>query len=611
MVEIQGLTGTNPLFLESPIGHVILDLSGRIIDVNPSGCKAFARPLDRLIGSNLLDHIHTSDQKLFERQLDEVQATGSCEWKARIRRGDGLPRLLRYRGIRTSELLDEECLILFVQAMADQGLGRPEAAQLQDLLKTLPGHFFITTDKVGKIRHSSGLERTHFLDSSSVLGTSYRMLLGGERDGEENYEELLSEVTSGRPWAGVQWHRRKDGPSFPAKIFAAPQRVPNTGQIVGMLLIGQNDFEVHRWRDQAERAEPLAQIGSLSTGIAQKISEALSNLEETVFKLDFPTSESSGEAETIRAEITHFRRFLEAVAEFGNRGTLRRQPFPLMEALSDSLAHLDDRAKALGVEPRVDGPSDLPDVYADKSYLTRILEILLENSLDALEGTPNPFLRVSLSNGEDGVLVKVSNSSAVLKEEWLAEIFDPFFTTKEGRPGLGLAVAQGMVRAHDGRLWAEMPEPGMLSLTLELPREAPFRVREFRPLPLNLSRARRVLLVDDHEARRVGTRGFLEELGYKVQEAWSARSAVAEITNGRLPEIVITDLMVSDGSGSWLLDELSRLAPELVRRTILLTENPEYEAAKVVSQERGCVVVRKPVEATDLLEVLDSVALVA
>jgi CheY-like chemotaxis protein len=117
--------------------------------------------------------------------------------------------------------------------------------------------------------------------------------------------------------------------------------------------------------------------------------------------------------------------------------------------------------------------------------------------------------------------------------------------------------------------------------------------------------------VDDHEARRVGTRGFLEELGYKVQEAWSARSAVAEITNGRLPEIVITDLMVSDGSGSWLLDELSRLAPELVRRTILLTENPEYEAAKVVSQERGCVVVRKPVEATDLLEVLDSVALVA
>jgi CheY-like chemotaxis protein len=217
---------------------------------------------------------------------------------------------------------------------------------------------------------------------------------------------------------------------------------------------------------------------------------------------------------------------------------------------------------------------------------------------------------MELGNVKDGVVFRITNSSALLPEEWLGEIFDPFFTTKEGRPGLGLAVAQGMVRAHDGRLWAEMPEPGSLRISLELPKEAPDRVREFRPVPLNLSRARRVLLVDDHEVRRLGTRGFLEKLGYEVREAWSARSAVAEITNGQLPEIVITDLKVSDGSGSWFLEELGRLAPRLIPRTVLLAGDPDYEAADEFSRGLGCSVVRKPVEPTQLLEVLDAVSVV-
>jgi CheY-like chemotaxis protein len=165
-----------------------------------------------------------------------------------------------------------------------------------------------------------------------------------------------------------------------------------------------------------------------------------------------------------------------------------------------------------------------------------------------------------------------------------------------------------MVRAHDGHLWAEIPEPGVLRLSLELPKEAPDRVRDFRAVPLDLSRARRVLLVDGQEARRTNTRSFLEKLGYDVQEAWSARGAVAEITNGKLPEIVVTDLKLSDGSGAWFLGELEGQAPDLVPRTILLTADPDFEAAGQLAHHHGCAVVRKPVEPTELLEVLDTVS---
>jgi PAS domain S-box-containing protein len=601
--------GSNLLFSESPTGVLILDRAARIINVNPAGCKAFGRHLDRLKGTPFLEWIHQADRPPVEVHLKTVLHGEVTEWKTRIRRGDGLPRLQAHRAIPLRRTEGIKGAVLFLGEIEEVGGGRPETRQLQSFMETIPGQFLLTTDKSGKIRFSAGLERTHFLDSSSVLGAPYRQLLGGERDGEQNLDELLREVGAGNPWAGLQWHRRKDGGSFPAKLFASPHRDPKTGLVLGVLIVGQDDSASHRWRDQAERAEPLAQIGSLSTGIAQKISDALSSLEETVLKLGLPSGQPSGEAETIQTEISRFRRFLEAVAEFGNRGTLRRQPYWLPEILAEVQARFQGRLEAIGISPTIETEPKLPPVYADRAYLARILEILLENALDALEGTAEPFLRLNLSNGTDGVLLKVTNSSPALPEEWLSEIFDPFFTTKEGRPGLGLAVAQGMIRAHDGRLWAEMPEPGTLSLSMELPREAPDRVREFRPVPLNLSRAQRVLLVDGDEVQRASTREFLEKLGYEVQEAWSGRSALAQATSGQLPEIVITDLTMSDGSGEWFLEQLGRVSPRLIPRTVLLTGDPDHEAVENLSHQTGCPVVRKPIEPCQLLEVLDQVAM--
>jgi CheY-like chemotaxis protein len=116
-------------------------------------------------------------------------------------------------------------------------------------------------------------------------------------------------------------------------------------------------------------------------------------------------------------------------------------------------------------------------------------------------------------------------------------------------------------------------------------------------------------VVDDDEAVRVSLRAFLEKVGYQVREAWSGRSALAELTSARLPEIVITDLKMSDGSGYWFLEELEREFPRLVRRTVILTGDADHEAADGLAQRTGCPLVRKPFELPELMEVLDQVAL--
>jgi DNA-binding NarL/FixJ family response regulator len=63
-----------------------------------------------------------------------------------------------------------------------------------------------------------------------------------------------------------------------------------------------------------------------------------------------------------------------------------------------------------------------------------------------------------------------------------------------------------------------------------------------------------------------------------------------------------------DGSGFWFLEELERDFPDLLRRTVILTGDPDHEGVKRLVAQTGCPVVGKPVELAELLELLDEVA---
>lgn len=602
-------SSSNPLFHESPLGILVLDRDGRIQNANPAACRCFARPRERLTGSTLTDWILPADRFRSQDGVEGALQESSSLWRARIRRGDGLPRVQEFKAVPLRREDRVEGALLFLRDLNEGREGRPEILQLQRLIENLPGQFVLVTDKGGKIRYSSGLGRTHFRDNGSVLGLDYARLLGGEREGEATVEELFREVGSGNTWAGIQWHRRKDGAAFPVEVYAAPQLHPRSGQVLGVLLVGRDLSEIRKWRERSERVEPLARIGSLVTRISREMEEGVCRLETALWETDGSETLEPELQDSLAREVRALRGFAAGVAEFGSRGNLRPHPLDLPELVHEALERVEGRLGARDIHPLVEIPPNLPAVFADRRYLGCILDALLGNALDALDGDPEPLLKLVLRNGPDGVLLSITNSGAGISRDWVEEIFDPFYTSKEGRPGLGLAVARGMLKAQDGRIWAEVPEEGLLTLALELPREAPNRIRTFRPVPLDLSRARSVLVVDDDEAVRVSLRAFLEKVGYQVREAWSGRSALAELTSARLPEIVITDLKMSDGSGYWFLEELEREFPRLVRRTVILTGDADHEAADGLAQRTGCPLVRKPFELPELMEVLDQVAL--
>ena len=94
------------------------------------------------------------------------------------------------------------------------------------------------------------------------------------------------------------------------------------------------------------------------------------------------------------------------------------------------------------------------------------------NAFDAMETVTDRPRKVTLrmrALNRTGVHVEVVDTGPGIAPERLGSILEPFVTTKPGGMGMGLSVSHSIVRAHEGRLWAENGPDGGAIFHILLP----------------------------------------------------------------------------------------------------------------------------------------------
>ncbi len=110
----------------------------------------------------------------------------------------------------------------------------------------------------------------------------------------------------------------------------------------------------------------------------------------------------------------------------------------------------------------------LPPVSADALVLRRVIENLVSNAVDSLDGK-NGTVTVSTERGKRTVLIAVSDTGRGMSKAELDRAFDDFYTTKPGGTGLGLSIVRRLVLDSNGSLNVET-EPGQGStFVVEIP----------------------------------------------------------------------------------------------------------------------------------------------
>ncbi len=202
------------------------------------------------------------------------------------------------------------------------------------------------------------------------------------------------------------------------------------------------------------RADKLATMGALATGIAHEVSTPLGVImgraEQLLPKLDDERSRRAVEVICEQSErISGIIRGFLSLARGGSPSLEITEPLALVRT---SLGLVEHRFVSAGITLTSDVAPDLPRVSCEPRLFEQVLVNLLLNACDACERGGSVVLSVRLDG--ERVAFAVTDDGAGISEEAAARAMEPFFTTKpEGKgTGLGLAIASEIVKHHGGVL---------------------------------------------------------------------------------------------------------------------------------------------------------------
>ena len=217
-------------------------------------------------------------------------------------------------------------------------------------------------------------------------------------------------------------------------------------------------------------AERRAVVGDMSRQVTHDIKNGLAPIRHVLRHL---TEVSEREPERLAGVFAERRGTLESSVGYletlaRNYGKLSPEPARGAADLNALVREVIGSVPPRGAELRLDLDEPLPRLAADPLALRRILENLVGNAVDSLDGG-TVTVTVSTRSADGGrILLEVADTGSGMTREQLDRAFDDFHTTKPGGTGLGLSVVRRLVADIGGSLRVAT-EPGAgTRFTIEL-----------------------------------------------------------------------------------------------------------------------------------------------
>jgi len=340
--------------------------------------------------------------------------------------------------------------------------------------------------------------------------------------------------------------------------------------------------------EQLAQAQKLQAVGTLAGGVAHEVNNqlmAVLGFGEFVVKELGPQHPQTKDVEEMIRAAMRAAQVAQQLLTFSRRQVNQVKPLSLYGAVA-ALAPVLERILGADKELRLLPDRSRSAVVADPTQVDQVLINLAANARDAM-GTGG---RLTISTDEvtldesyarehglkhvvPGAYVRliVSDNGCGMDRHTLAKIFEPFFTTKPvgSGTGLGLSTVYGIVKQHDGFIWAySEPDHGttfkiyLPAAAVGQPATAPESVRDTR-LERRLEPGL-VLVVEDEAAVRQLVRRSLEAVGLTVLEAENGQQALDVVARRReRPKLVLTDVIMPGLNGRELSERLATTQPGL------------------------------------------------
>lgn len=250
---------------------------------------------------------------------------------------------------------------------------------------------------------------------------------------------------------------------------------------------------------RAQQAERLAELGSMTSGLAHEIKNPLSTvvLNAQLVGEEIGDSELPDDAkqrlmrrvDALGREATRLRDILTDFLRFAGRMKLDPHPQNLCAIVDELADFFQPQCDQHGVTMRLQLPSEAVVAPADAALLKQAVLNLLINAVQAMAEQPSDrprelMLRVEAveipadptKRGEAAMpahreaRIHVIDTGPGIDQARRDAIFRPYMTSKPGGTGLGLATTRRIIEEHGGRvqLWSEVGKGSDFTLVLPM-----------------------------------------------------------------------------------------------------------------------------------------------
>ena len=591
------------LFNNAQDGIIILDPDGRIVNMNKVAISWFSLEDVHVEGmpitSVIKEYSYDSDSFEFKREgkFFNVKKIPISEGKTLI----GI--IVIIIDITEQRRLEEELITLNAEL---QQRVTERTTMLQETVEELETEMETRLEREEELRETMNLYKTLFESGSDAIfltdKNGYIIDVNGracEMVGKRE-EEIL-----GLNIFGLLEFERKDIETIKRSLDPdeniliegilgrnRQKSIEIEANIRQVVIAGEMDYLIFV-RDITQRKEierqainmsKLESISIFAGGIAHDFNNMLTaifgNLSLIKLKVE-KESEIYRGIERIEAALNEAESLTSQLLSLSKGGEPIREATTIEELLKDTITFV---LRGSSVKPIFEIPENLPSVSIDKGQISRVLQNIVVNSMEAMSS--GGIIRVVVKEievtfpqrefiqGDRALEIIIEDNGPGIPKDVLPHIFDPFFTTKKKGSGLGLAAAYSIVKRHGGYIEAHSEEGKGATFCIYLPitddessssLDTTFREKE----KVKHGEGIRVLVMDDEEMIRDFLYEALAIQKYEVELAKDGEEAISKYRNALSAnkpfDIVIIDLTIPGGmGGKETIKKLKEIDPSVV-----------------------------------------------
>ena len=246
------------------------------------------------------------------------------------------------------------------------------------------------------------------------------------------------------------------------------------GSKLGAVAVFSDLTRLKQLEGDKQRAERLASIGALASGLAHEIKNPLVAIRTFAELLPERFADEDFRNDFAQVAIKEIGRIDDLVARLRGLATKpaeRFVPIDIRTPIYETLALLRGHLEQARVTAKITADSEAVPVAGDHAQLKQLFLNLFINATESMESGGELTIGITERRGRDvrTVAVVIADTGHGIPEHFLDRIFDPFVTTKLHGSGLGLSICRGIADVHRATITAANNAVRGTTITVEFP----------------------------------------------------------------------------------------------------------------------------------------------